>query len=174
MMPSPTTDNQDELFTQVDEHDTIIGPVTREFAHQHKKCIHRSIGIFLSNSQNEILFQQRSVTKDKNPGLWSYSVGGHVKFGDDYLLTAERELLEELGISTSLKFLTKSLIFMPTETELTAFFEAKIIGNSKLKLQNDEVASVKWVPLHQIPEFIKSHQMATWAIDGLKRVGYLK
>ena len=121
-----TTDNQNEIFTHVDDNDNVIGPISRKEAHEDKNIIHRSVGIFLVNPKREILFQQRSLTKDKDPGYWSYSVSGHVIFNDEYIVTARRELFEELGIKAELKFLTKSVIKMNTETEFTAFLKLNL------------------------------------------------
>lgn len=168
-----TTDNQEEQFTQVDEEDNVIGPVSRRKAHKDKQIIHRSVGIFLINPQQEMLFQQRSLTKDKDPGAWSFSVGGHVTFNEEYETSAKRELFEELGISTELTFITKSIIHMQTETEFSAFFVAKLINNPHILLQTAEISSIQWVSTSTISEFIKSHTLTSWAMDGLKITGYL-
>jgi isopentenyl-diphosphate delta-isomerase type 1 len=165
-------DDQTELFTQVDESDTVIGSVTRKLAHSDKQIIHRSVGIFILNGQNEMLLQRRSMLKDKDPGMWTYSVGGHVTNGDDYETTAKRELLEELGLSLSLRFIIKSIIYMPTETEFTAFFESRI-GSELLRPATDEVTEIAWVPVKDLPAFIAKHPVVGWAIDGFKIAGYL-
>ena len=51
--------------------------------------------------------QKRVLSKDENPGLWDSSAAGHVDSGESYDNAAKRELLEELGLSTSLYPLLK-------------------------------------------------------------------
>ena len=49
--------------------------------------------------KNEILLQQRSDNKDKNPGMWGISVTGHLSAGQDSLMAATREISEEVSVS---------------------------------------------------------------------------
>ena len=46
--------------------------------------------------------QKRSEKKDTNPGLWTFSAGGHVESGETYMEAAHKELDEELGIKAEL------------------------------------------------------------------------
>jgi len=123
-----TTDNQDELFDIVDENDRVVGKAKRGEVHKNKKLIHRSIGIGVFNSKGEILLQKRSAGKDTDPLKWTLSASGHVISGDEYENTARRELLEELGINLSVKFVMKFLSFASFETEMTAFFKSESEG----------------------------------------------
>lgn len=118
-----TTDPQDELFDIVNEHDEVIGRATRRECHTNKSLIHRSIHIGIFNSNGQILLQQRSLTKDTDPGLWCLSASGHVLSGHTYVDTAVRELQEELGIFASIQLLKIHLIHASHETEFTAVFK---------------------------------------------------
>lgn len=166
-------DDQTELFTQVDEQDNEIGSVLRSGAHADKTIIHRSVGVFILNDKREMLFQKRSSRKDTDPNTWTYSVGGHVTFDDDYLVSAKREVKEELGVDVPLTYLTKSIVHMPHETEFTAFFEGIIDSHITLNFAHDEIADIQWVPVKNISEFIKTHDTIGWTIEGLKIAGYL-
>jgi isopentenyldiphosphate isomerase len=97
-MKNVTTDNQQELFDVVNEQDEVVGQATRGECHSNPKLIHRSIGVYVINKQNQVFLQQRSKTKDKAAGKWSFSASGHVTSGDEYLETACKELKEELGV----------------------------------------------------------------------------
>ncbi len=59
---------------------------------------HRAVHIWIMNSNNQLLIQQRSAIKDINPGRWTSSCGGHVDPGEGSIGAAVRELKEELGI----------------------------------------------------------------------------
>ncbi|KAL0922058.1 hypothetical protein M5K25_006019 [Dendrobium thyrsiflorum] len=61
---------------------------------------HRAVHVWIyAESTKELLLQRRADCKDSWPGLWDISSAGHISAGDSSLLTARRELHEELGIS---------------------------------------------------------------------------
>jgi len=61
----------------------------------------RSTNVFVMNSRGEILVHQRSLAKERLPGVWSTHLGGHVGEGEDFDLNALKELQEEAGIMVS-------------------------------------------------------------------------
>ncbi|MDD5489466.1 MAG: NUDIX domain-containing protein [Candidatus Moranbacteria bacterium] len=143
----------------VDENDNIIGEDTRKNIHE-KGLIHREIAVWIFNDSKEILFQKRSLTKERYPGLWSASCAGHVEIGDDYEQAALRELEEETGIKAA----KKDLIFMGklkkgdfNETDkpgnnhfkmvYACYFKGK---KSDLKLEEGEATSLEFWPIDKI------------------------
>lgn len=58
----------------------------------------RSTNIFVVNSKGEILCHQRSLNKERYPGVWSTHLGGHVGTGETYETNASKEVEEEAGI----------------------------------------------------------------------------
>ncbi|CAK7336352.1 unnamed protein product [Dovyalis caffra] len=52
-----------------------------------------------TESTQELLLQRRADCKDSWPGQWDVSSAGHISAGDSSLVSAQRELQEELGIS---------------------------------------------------------------------------
>ncbi len=91
-----------EIFDVVDEQDQVIGSATRHEVHQ-KKMRHRAIHIFVFNKAGDLFLQRRSRWKDVHPLRWDSSAAGHVNSGQEYNETAQRELIEELGISAPLE-----------------------------------------------------------------------
>ena len=87
----------DELLTEVDSEDRVIGPRARGEIHR-LGLRHRSVHILVFNPRGELFLQQRAASKDINPGLWDTSAAGHVDHGESYDACARRELREELGI----------------------------------------------------------------------------
>ncbi|XP_007023537.2 PREDICTED: nudix hydrolase 3 [Theobroma cacao] len=60
---------------------------------------HRAVHVWIfAESTQELLLQKRAHCKDSWPGLWDISSAGHISAGDSSLITAQRELHEELGV----------------------------------------------------------------------------
>lgn len=58
----------------------------------------RSTNVFVINAKGEILCHQRSLQKERMPGVWSTHLGGHLACGEDYDSNALKELEEECGL----------------------------------------------------------------------------
>ncbi|XVE91177.1 hypothetical protein DITRI_Ditri20bG0133400 [Diplodiscus trichospermus] len=60
---------------------------------------HRAVHVWIfAESTQELLLQKRTDSKDSWPGLWDISSAGHISAGDSSLISAQRELQEELGV----------------------------------------------------------------------------
>ncbi|KAM6571201.1 hypothetical protein CsatA_015281 [Cannabis sativa] len=60
---------------------------------------HRAVHVWIwAENTQQLLLQRRSDCKDSWAGLWDISSAGHISAGDSSLLTARRELQEELGV----------------------------------------------------------------------------
>ena len=62
---------------------------------------HRTVHIWVFNSEGKVLFQLRSHLKENNPNLLDTSCAGHISAGDTSKNAAIRELREELGLVKS-------------------------------------------------------------------------
>ena len=87
----------DEIFDVVNDADQVIGRRPRAEVHR-LGLMHRAVHVLVFNSRGEVFLQQRSLSKDRQPGLWDSSASGHVDSGEDYDACARRELREELGL----------------------------------------------------------------------------
>ncbi|QDT97729.1 NUDIX hydrolase [Gimesia aquarii] len=96
----------EELFDVVDEQDRVLEQLPRSIVHA-RKLLHRAANVFVFNSQNELLLQFRSATKDEYPRCYTSSASGHLSAGEDYTEAAQREMCEEIGIETPLEPLKK-------------------------------------------------------------------
>lgn len=63
--------------------------------------------IIIKNILGKFWVHQRSENKKMFPNLYGLGAGGHVKEGEDKYAAAKRELLEETGLMTELKYLFK-------------------------------------------------------------------
>ncbi|WP_051920427.1 NUDIX hydrolase [Thermodesulfobacterium hydrogeniphilum] len=101
-----------ELLEAVDENCNPITILNREEIH-NKGYFHKTVHIFLFNKNREIYLQKKSQIVEENPGLWTSSASGHVLVGESFLITAQRELKEELSIKVKLEEVFK---INPTES----------------------------------------------------------
>ncbi|KAI3687264.1 hypothetical protein L1987_80958 [Smallanthus sonchifolius] len=60
---------------------------------------HRAVHVWIFAESTQQLLQKRADCKDSWPGLWDISSAGHISAGDSSLVTARRELQEELGLT---------------------------------------------------------------------------
>jgi len=87
----------EEIFDVVNDRDEVIGQAARSEVHR-RGLLHRAVHILIFNSSGRIFLQKRSLSKDRQPGLWDSSASGHLGSGEDYDACALREPREELGL----------------------------------------------------------------------------
>lgn len=97
----------DEKLILVDELDNITGYETKDICHNGQGILHRAFSIFIFNSKNELLLQQRDSSKRLWGNYWSNSCCSHPRKGESYEVATVRRLQEELGLKADLKFLFK-------------------------------------------------------------------
>jgi isopentenyldiphosphate isomerase len=96
-----------EMVEMVDQRGTMIGAVPRSLVHQHN-LLHRGVGIFVTRGepirlgrsipQPELYIHRRTATKRIFPSLYDMFVGGVSSMMESPLVTARREVGEELGL----------------------------------------------------------------------------
>ena len=146
-----TTDNPKELLTQVDSNDNVIGPTTREECHSENDIPwHRTTHIYIINSKGELILTKRSSFKDTAPNQIVISSGGHVRYGEEPLETANRELFEELGLKLNLKFIKKYKIDYEHEKEFVYVYFG--ITDNKVNINTHEVREVIYITLDKFKE----------------------
>ncbi len=85
----------------VNENDEEIGIAEKMDAHR-KALLHRAFSIFIFNSKNEMLLQQRAISKYHSGGLWTNACCSHPKPGEENKAGAARRLFEEMGFTAEL------------------------------------------------------------------------
>jgi 8-oxo-dGTP pyrophosphatase MutT (NUDIX family) len=117
--------------------------------------------IFIENNKNEFLIQKTSHIKG---GEYS-TTGGHVRSGESPLEAIKREVFEEIGIDINLNDIA-SLGFYKIGMPLRyLFYLKKDIDIKDVKLQEEEVESVKYMDELEIielinkGEFLESHAL---------------
>jgi isopentenyldiphosphate isomerase len=140
-----------ETFDIVDENDNLTGRASRTEVHGNPALIHRVAHVLVFNSGGELYLQRRAMDKIVQPGKWDTSVEGHVVTGEDYLLAAERETAEELGIeseSSTYEFLYKYLHSNDFESEYVGSY--RLIWDGTIIIQQSEIDDGRFWTIDEI------------------------
>lgn len=138
----------------VDENDNIIMVKDRE--DRNPDDIIRITAIWITDSNGNILLQQRSLNMKDNPGKWGPGAAGTVEEGETYESNAYKELEEETGIKNI--SLTKSKKFFGktnTGKRFAQLFLCEINKDQELVPQEDEVQKLKWFSKEEVLNFYK-------------------
>lgn len=127
----------------VDESDNVIGAKDRDEITSDD--IYRVARLVILNSKGQLLLAQRALVKKKDPGVWGLAVEGTVEEGEDYESNIRKEAQEEIGITLDSLELGPTLRMTGKYNHQCQFFVAKLdLDASKLQLQEDELAAIKW------------------------------
>ena len=110
--------------------------------------------VYIQNSEGKFLIQKRSKLKD---GKYA-TTGGHVKSGETSVEGILSEVREELGLELNPDDLV--LYYGNHSAEQQVFWDDHYIkldidDISKLKLQEEEVESVKWATAEEMKQMMK-------------------
>src|SRR5215468_7053100 len=133
----------EDIFDVVNERDEVIDSKPRDEVHR-LGLMHRAVHVLVFNSRGQIFLQKRSLTKDRQPGLWDSSASGHVDSGEDYDACAVRELREELGLrlSSTPRRLFKIAASLETDQEHVWVYRCEAEG--PFELHPDEIERGNW------------------------------
>lgn len=116
----------EELIDVLDENGNKTGEIlTRKQIHKKGLC-HKIVVISIIDEKGNILMQQRSKNKSKNPGKWDVAVAGHVSSGQTSTEAAIRETLEEVGIKVKEKELEYVLTYKNKENVKEDYIDNQI------------------------------------------------
>ncbi|MFC1907450.1 isopentenyl-diphosphate Delta-isomerase, partial [Chloroflexota bacterium] len=136
----------------VNEKDEEISTADAIECHRGQGRLHRAFTVFLLNSRNQLLVQQRSNNKLLWPLTWESSCSSHPLPGEDYLTAGEKRLKVELGISCKLALRNKFQYFakyrdVGSENEVCALLIGKYSGD--VRPNSEEVEQWKWIDLEE-------------------------
>ena len=159
----------DEMIDLLNE---ITGEPTGEIiskneAHKLGKW-HGSIHILIVNKdKTKTLLQRRCALKKLYPNMWDIAVGGHISAGETPLLSAKRELEEELGLNPD-DFEMKEIDRIKEQLTnngvisnefVTIYLVCGDVDISMIKLQEEEVSEIKWCDLDELNGLIKAEKI---------------
>ena len=143
-----------EMVILVDKHDNQLGLMEKIEAHK-KAVLHRAFSVFILNDNNELLIQQRALSKYHSPALWTNTCCSHPRDGESVLDAGIRRLNEEMGFETELYSLLSFIYRAQFDNGLTEHeFDHVLFGyyNDDPSINKLEVMDWKWVNL----DFLKN------------------
>lgn len=142
----------EEKVILVNENDEPIGLMDKLEAHQ-KGVLHRAFSVFVLNSKNEVMLQQRAHQKYHSPLLWTNTCCSHQREGETNLQAGNRRLFEEMGFQTPLKVLFNFIYKAPFDNGLTEHeLDHVMIGfyEEDPNINLEEVQDWKWMSIEAI------------------------
>lgn len=155
----------DELIDIYDENNNPLG-VQKMKSEAHREGLwHRVAQVWIYNFRGEILLQLRAKNKKLYAGMWDCATGGHVSAGEEPIVSGSREVKEEIGLSAEKEQLEFFKIFKREDVfqyiDNKAFYYVYFLryddNVANLKLQKEEVEEIKFVPILEFEEGIKTH-----------------
>ncbi len=155
-----------EFVVLVDPDDQPLGKMEKMEAHV-KGILHRAFSAFIFNDRDELMLQQRALSKYHSPGLWTNTCCSHPRDGESLEAAVHRRLKEEMGfdcdIEKAFHFTYKADVGQGlTEHE----FDHVFIGNSNQhpEINPAEVHDWKYSSMADIRDDMKKHpeQYTVW------------
>lgn len=149
----------EDFVVLIDEQDTPLGLMEKQQAHV-AGLLHRAFSVFVFNSKNELLLQQRAAEKYHSPSLWTNSCCSHPRENETYEEAAHRRLQEELGFDCEVEekfhFIYKAKLGEQLyEHELDRVFVGYYEG--EMNINPEEVKAVKWISMVDLIADMKEH-----------------
>ena len=149
----------EEQVILVNGQDEQIGLMPKMEAHK-KGVLHRAFSVFIFNSKNELMLQQRAAHKYHSPLLWTNTCCSHQRDGETNIEAGTRRLSEEMGFTTALKEVTSFIYKAPFDNGLTEHeFDHVMTGFYEIDpvINKEEVEAWKWMPVEAVKSDIESN-----------------
>ena len=150
---------KEENVILVNQKDEQIGLMPKLEAHK-KAVLHRAFSVFILNSKNEIMLQQRAHHKYHSPRLWTNTCCSHQREGETNIQAGSRRLFEEMGFETGLKELFHFIYKAPFDNGLTEHeLDHVMIGyyEDEPKINSEEVENWKWMCIEDVRSDMQLH-----------------
>lgn len=141
----------------VNEADEPIGVMEKMEVHQ-KAMLHRAFSVFIFNSDNQLLLQQRAFDKYHSAGLWSNTCCSHPEPGEETKASANRRLKEEMGIETPLKHAFHFIYRAAFQNQLTEYeLDHVFIGRYDGEISPNST-EVNGIAFHSVKDILQDMQ----------------
>lgn len=166
-----------QKLLMVDSQDCFLDYIDKHTAHKldyinsTEAYPHRAFSLFVFNSENKLLMQQRSHKKLTFPLHWSNTCCGHPLKGQNSEEVKQEALdraLQELGVkfdTSCITFLGKILYKAPADDywgEFEVDYLYFVRDNrfkyiSQLPINSEECESAEWLQRDKLQDYVKSH-----------------
>ncbi|MCK9450504.1 MAG: isopentenyl-diphosphate Delta-isomerase [Bacteroidales bacterium] len=141
-----------EQVILVDTNDNPQGLMEKMEAHE-KGILHRAFSIFIFNSKNELMLQQRAFTKYHTPGLWANTCCSHPRDGETLEQATSRRLMEEMGMQCEI-------------TKVFSFVYKGDVGQGLIEHEFDHV----FIGHSDAQPIINKEEVETWKYASMKDI----
>lgn len=140
----------------VDENDNLIE--YRERDNRDFDSIYRVASLWVTDTEGKILLARRAFNKSHDPGKWGPAVAGTVEEGETYEQNIIKETEEEIGLK-DIKPVLGIKKFKKTKWKyfLQEFSLTLPSGFNDFKIQEDEVAEIKWFSEEELRVELKNN-----------------
>ncbi len=116
---------------------------------------HSSVHLWLIH-EGEVLVQKRSVLKESYPGCFDASVAGHVSAGEEILVAAQRECIEEIGVDIVdrtiielgvLKLCIENINTEFISNEFNHVLAVEIEKDHDYQIDREEIEQLQWMDI---------------------------
>lgn len=146
-----------EKINIVDELNNIIGVKYRDEIN-YEVDRYQCTGLWVTNSNGEVLIAQRKLTKEKDPGKWSCAVAGTVAEGETFESNIYKEAEEEIGLKGHVfKFGPLQKNELPRKNFAQWFMAEIDLPVEAFSLQEDEVEQITWIKPEKLIEDVKNN-----------------
>ncbi|HEX4044813.1 MAG TPA: isopentenyl-diphosphate Delta-isomerase [Gammaproteobacteria bacterium] len=175
------TSSESEHVILVNEQDQPIGRAEKLHAHQ-QGLLHRAFSIFIfrtisSTQQQEILLQQRALTKYHSAGLWTNTCCSHPREEESVQTAAERRLQEEFGFTTALQHLGWFHYYAQfsnglAENEIDHVLVGQVPADIFFSVNANEIHAYRWITLENVQQELQAHpeRFTPWFAQALSFV----
>ena len=153
--------------------------IERSDAHKSGIC-HRVVHLWIINSQNQILLQQRSPDKGAGANLWYVSAAGHIEASESVESTLIRETMEELGLNIAP--IKDSIEYLYTFKDQMVENNGEYLDNEfsdvfmlkadfrldEITIQPEEVQAVKYMDYSDFRDMVAAGDKSLWQ----HKIGY--
>ncbi|WP_162621357.1 NUDIX hydrolase [Deinococcus arenae] len=162
---------QAEWLDIVNEHDEVVGTVTREDAYARGLTV-RVVNAFLINRSGQLWIPRRTAHKRLFPGCLDMSVGGHVERGETYEQAFRRETQEELNLTVDDLPWRQIARFGPRDA-LSAFMHVyELRRDAPPAFNPDDFSSAEWLTPAELVERIEQGDPAKGDLNRLAQLCY--
>jgi len=148
-----------EKVVLVDQQDNPIGEMEKMEAHE-KAILHRAFSVFVFNNKDELMLQQRALSKYHSPGLWTNTCCSHPVPGEKIIDAGHRRLNEEMGFDCEINKIFDFVYKAKLNKGLTEHeFDHVLFGryDNMPKINPEEVEHWKWMKMSDINHDMKNH-----------------
>ncbi len=174
----------DEPIQIINACGSVAGICPRHVVHR-RGLRHRSSNVFVFSTDNALLLQQRSASKSVYPNRWDLSVAEHARPFEAPVETAQRGLLEEIGVKLGTDSFAQvqrgfeATLVLPAGAARDAIIDREVTTSFRCThdgpfvLDPEEVSSTRWVEHVELEEIVRTEpkQLTPWLLQRLRSVG---